>query len=472
MSADSDDGYRVGEIAEVTVETDEGERTYDNGVEFLLDLDRYDEILDICYETEEDPDIEDVGEFTIEVYDTEWEVDKEDVEMLAEEYQDALDEKADLNQRIDELEQQLRKKQRMYKTVKENAEQLEDEIEDLKKGLSRLGTVDEIDMEEGEVIYTPEGANHSKVREMREGFLERLDEGDEVLLDNKTLAIQDIYRKFDEIGSEYETDEENLPDEFPEMYGEEGVLDATGGILLYGPPGTGKTMSVQALANEHDMSFYSINGPEIMSKWVGKSEEKIREVAHAARESSPAIVMFDELDSIAQQRGGGSSNNVGERVVSQLLTMMEGMEEYDDVYWVATTNRKDLIDEALLRPGRFGTQIEFPRPDEEATEEIAQQYMPDDIAEDVTAEITGNEEFMERNSGALIHAVKERAVENYLVDLLEEGEEKPAALEGDVEKDDLSIIADEEHDYFAEAVEEVYGEEVSAGSAGPTKMFQ
>ncbi|MCJ7429186.1 MAG: AAA family ATPase, partial [Candidatus Nanohaloarchaeota archaeon QJJ-5] len=311
MSAGTDDtdAYRLAEVAEIRVETPDGTEVYSNGVEFLLDLDRYDDVLDICYA--EDVGVEGDEEFTIQVYDNEWHVSPEEVEEMAENYQDALDDKAALREEVQELEDELDSIADKHKDQKEELEKLRNEVEDYRKGLARLGTVDEIYDDRGKIEYTPEGSSHSKVREMRDDFLQRVDEGDRLLLDNKTLAIQEIFEKYDEAGSGYEVDDEALPDisfddigglddqldtlerklvlqqEFPDVYGEDGVLESTGGLLLYGPPGTGKTMSVQALANEHDMDFYAINGPEVMTKWVGQAEENIRRVAESARESAP-----------------------------------------------------------------------------------------------------------------------------------------------------------------------------------------
>lgn len=492
-SADGDDAYRLAEVAEIVVKTPEGEERYANGVEFLLDLNRYEDVLDICYD--DDIGIDGEEEFTIQVYDNEWQVSPEEIEEMAENYQDVLDERANLHEEVEGLEDELDSIADQHKDQKEKLEKLKNELEDHQKGLSRLGTVEEIYDDRGKIEYTPAGGNHTKIRDMREDFLARVDEGDRVLLDNQTFAIQGIFEKYDEAGSDYEVDEGLLPDtdfedigglddqletlertlvlqnEFPEMYGEEGVLDTSGGIMLHGPPGTGKTMSVQALANEYDMDFYAIDGPEVITKWVGQAEKNIRRVAEAARESSPSIIMFDELDSIAQQRGSGSSNNVGERVVSQLLTMIEGMEDYEDVYWVATTNRLDLIDDALLRPGRFGKQIEFPRPDEQATTEIAEQYMPDDVAASVSDIIASKEEYLVHNSGSLIADVKERAVEQYLLDVLDEGGERPEELQGEVDTDDLTVIA-EEGTYFEDAVESVFDERLDELNDGGSIGFQ
>jgi len=148
-------------------------------------------------------------------------------------------------------------------------------------------------------------------------------------------------------------------------------LNAAKGVLLYGPPGTGKTLLAKAVANEAQSNFISVKGPELLNKFVGESEKGVREVFAKARENAPTVVFFDEIDSIAGERGGGTTDSgVGERVVSQLLTELDGIEEMEDVVVVATTNRPDLIDSALLRPGRLDRHVHVPVPDEEARRAI------------------------------------------------------------------------------------------------------
>jgi transitional endoplasmic reticulum ATPase len=143
------------------------------------------------------------------------------------------------------------------------------------------------------------------------------------------------------------------------------------GILLYGPPGTGKTLIAKAVAHTSESNFISIKGPELLSKWVGESEKGVREVFRKARQAAPCIIFLDELDSLAPSRSSGSSDsNVTERVVSQLLTEIDGLEELHDVLIIGATNRVDLIDSALLRPGRFDRIIEVPLPDTKGRENI------------------------------------------------------------------------------------------------------
>ncbi len=139
-------------------------------------------------------------------------------------------------------------------------------------------------------------------------------------------------------------------------------IKAPKGILLYGPPGTGKTMIAKAVASESNANFISIKGPELLSKWVGESESGIREMFKKARQAAPCIIFFDEMDAIAPRRGKGADTQVTERTVSQLLTEMDGIEELKGVTVLAATNRLDMIDPALLRPGRFDLIIEVSPP--------------------------------------------------------------------------------------------------------------
>jgi len=155
-------------------------------------------------------------------------------------------------------------------------------------------------------------------------------------------------------------------------------LEAAKGVLMYGPPGTGKTLLAKAVANEAQSNFISVKGPELLNKFVGESEKGVREVFSKARENAPTVVFFDEIDSIASERGGGTTDSgVGERVVSQLLTELDGIEDMENVVVVATTNRPDLIDDALLRPGRLDRHVHVPVPDEEARRAIFQVHTRD-----------------------------------------------------------------------------------------------
>ncbi len=155
----------------------------------------------------------------------------------------------------------------------------------------------------------------------------------------------------------------------PEVFKRLGISPPRG-ILLYGPPGTGKTLLAKAVANESDANFISIKGPEVMSKWVGESEKAVRELFKKAKQVSPSIVFLDELDSIAPRRGAYSGSHVTESVVNQLLTSIDGLESMEGVVIIGATNRPDIIDQSLLRPGRFDRLILTPAPDTKTREEI------------------------------------------------------------------------------------------------------
>src|SRR5919205_1221509 len=143
------------------------------------------------------------------------------------------------------------------------------------------------------------------------------------------------------------------------------------GILLYGPPGTGKTLMAKAAANESEANFISIKGPELLSKWVGESEKGVREIFRKARQAAPCIIFFDELDAIAPTRGGDhGDSHVTERVISQFLTEMDGLEILTNVVVIGATNRPDIIDAALLRPGRFHSLLYVSPPDYESRKQI------------------------------------------------------------------------------------------------------
>jgi len=142
------------------------------------------------------------------------------------------------------------------------------------------------------------------------------------------------------------------------------------GILLYGPPGTGKTLLAKAVATESQANFISVKGPEFLSKWVGESEKAVRETFRKARQAAPCVIFLDEIDAIAPVRGTATDSGVTERVISQLLTEMDGLEALHNVVVIAATNRPDIIDPALLRPGRFDRLVLIPPPDLEARKEI------------------------------------------------------------------------------------------------------
>ena len=236
-------------------------------------------------------------------------------------------------------------------------------------------------------------------------------------------AMREVYIEiptvhWDQIGGLEEVKEElreavEWPIKNPELFERMGIRPPKG-ILLYGPPGCGKTLLARAVATESEANFVSIKGPEIFSKWVGESEKAIREVFRKARMASPAVIFFDEFDSLVPRRGMGFSNSgVTERVISQLLTEMDGIMTLEDVVIIAATNRPDIVDPAVLRPGRFDRLIYVPEPNEKARLEIFKIYTKDmPLAKDIDqAELASN---TKSYSGADIDAVCREAAMNAL----------------------------------------------------------
>jgi transitional endoplasmic reticulum ATPase len=163
------------------------------------------------------------------------------------------------------------------------------------------------------------------------------------------------------------------------------------GILLYGPPGTGKTLMAKAAANESEANFISIKGPELLSKWVGESEKGVREVFRKSRQAAPCIIFFDEMDAIAPIRGNSGDSHVTERVISQLLTELDGLEILTNVIVIAATNRPDIIDPALLRPGRFDRLLYVPPPDRDSRVQIIKIHTKKKpLADDIDIEELAN----------------------------------------------------------------------------------
>jgi len=168
--------------------------------------------------------------------------------------------------------------------------------------------------------------------------------------------------------------------EWPLMYAdlfERANTSPPKGVLLTGASGTGKTLIAKAVANECGVNFISVKGPELLSKWVGDSEHRIRDIFKIARLSSPCIIFFDELEAIAGKRSGGTEANVTERVISQMLTEMDGIEELRGVVILGATNRPDMLDPALLRAGRFEVRLELPVPDKDTRRTIFEVHTRD-----------------------------------------------------------------------------------------------
>ena len=196
--------------------------------------------------------------------------------------------------------------------------------------------------------------------------------------------------KWDSIGGLEQVKQElkeavEWPLKHPDAFRRLGVTPPKG-ILLYGPPGTGKTLLAKAVANESEANFILVNGPSLLSKWVGESEKAVRKIFEKARQTAPTVIFFDEVDAIAPRRGVSSDNHVSERVVNQMLSEIDGLEALHDVVIIAATNRPDIIDTALLRPGRFDRIILVQSPDQLSREAIfSVQLNKMSLAKDVEA---------------------------------------------------------------------------------------
>lgn len=198
------------------------------------------------------------------------------------------------------------------------------------------------------------------------------------------------------------------PMRYPELYKKLGHVMPKG-ILLHGPSGTGKTLLAKAVATESEANFISVRGPELLSKWVGESERGIREVFRRARQSAPCVIFFDEIDSVAPIRGIGGESMVTERVVSQLLTELDGIQSLQGVVVLAATNRADMLDTALLRPGRFDKLVFVPMPDKDARLKILEISAKDrPLARDV--DLAKLVEATEGFSGADVSSIANTAV--------------------------------------------------------------
>jgi transitional endoplasmic reticulum ATPase len=194
------------------------------------------------------------------------------------------------------------------------------------------------------------------------------------------VQIPDI--KWDDIGGLEDVKQElkeavEWPLKHPDTFQRLGIRPPKG-TLLYGIPGTGKTLLAKAVASESEANFISVKGPELLSKWVGESEKGVREVFRKAKQAAPTVIFFDEIDAIAGARSGNDTDSgVTKRVVNQLLTEMDGLEELEDVAIIAATNRPDILDAGLMRPGRFDRHIQVKEPDEEARLAIFEVHTKD-----------------------------------------------------------------------------------------------
>jgi len=244
-----------------------------------------------------------------------------------------------------------------------------------------------------------------------------------------------------------------LPLRHPEIFERLGI-DPPKGVLLYGPPGTGKTLIAKAVAHETECNFISVKGPELLSKWVGESEKGVREIFRKARQASPSIIFFDEIDALVPKRGTyAGSAHVTESVVSQILTELDGLEELKNVIVLGATNRPELLDDALMRPGRLDRVIYVPPPDAESRRKIFAVYLenaPGILAEDINVDdlVEKTDGYVGADIAALVREAKLGAMREFI------------ALMGDKpEKERLEAIQNVRvtRRHFDEAIQRVKG---------------
>jgi len=262
--------------------------------------------------------------------------------------------------------------------------------------------------------------------EILDKLIVTMNDFEEALKDVMPSAMREVYLetpdvKWADIGGLDDVKKElqeavEWPLKFPDLYKAIGY-NMPKGILLFGPSGTGKTLLAKAVATESESNFISVRGPELLSKWVGESERGVREVFRRARQAAPCIIFFDEIDSLAPTRGMGGESQVTERVVSQLLTELDGIRALEGVVVLAATNRIDMVDPALLRAGRFDKIIRIALPDDDARRQILLIHLKGrPISKDVEVgqlvEMTGG--FGGADLAALVNTAVSIALQTYI----------------------------------------------------------
>ena len=333
--------------------------------------------------------------------------ESERLEALREHYAEVLD-------IHEELSDQLKEARERRRDLREDVDHLERENETLKTTSLYVATVEEIG-EEG-VVVKQHGNNQEVLTEVTGQMAEKLEAGDRVAV-NDSFSVQrildaetdaraqameveespsvdyaDIGGLEQQVREVRESVEEPL--EHPEQFHEVGI-DPPSGVLLHGPPGTGKTMLAKAVANETDATFIKMAGSELVQKFIGEGARLVRDLFQVASEREPAIIFIDEIDAIASKRTESKTSGDAEvqRTMMQLLSEMDGFDQRGDISIIAATNRFDMLDRAILRPGRFDRLIEVPEPNHEGRREIlrihtADMSVADDVDMDALAEET------------------------------------------------------------------------------------
>ena len=342
-------------------------------------------------------------------------------------------------------------------------ERLTHENKKLKQSPLFVATVQEL-TDEG-VIIKQHGNNQEAVTEVTDEMREDLEPDDRVAVNNslsivKTLENETDVRArvmqveespsvtYEDIGGLEEQMNEvretvEMPLERPEMFGEVGI-DPPSGVLLYGPPGTGKTMLAKAVANQTDATFIKMAGSELVHKFIGEGAKLVRDLFEVARQHEPAVLFIDEIDAIAAKRTDSKTSGDAEvqRTMMQLLSEMDGFEDRGEIRIIAATNRFDMLDRAILRPGRFDRLIEVPKPNLEGREKIFRIHTRDmNVDDDVDFEKLAKN--AEESSGADIKAVCTEAGMFAIRDdrteiRMEDFEEAKAKIDAEDEEEEIS----------------------------------
>ncbi|MFB6153273.1 MAG: proteasome-activating nucleotidase [Halodesulfurarchaeum sp.] len=377
---------------------------------------------------------------------------------------DALQERLEvLEQQNEEMRDKLLDANAENNKYQQKLERLSHENKKLKQSPLFVATVQELN-EEG-VVIKQHGNNQEALTEVTDEMREELEPGARVGVNNSLSIVKrlddeaDVRAKVMEVNESPEVgyedigglDEElnevretvELPLKQPEQFETVGI-DPPSGVLLHGPPGTGKTLMAKAVANTTDATFIKMAGSELVHKFIGEGAKLVRDLFQVAREREPSVVFIDEIDAIASKRTDSKTSGDAEvqRTMMQLLSEMDGFEERGEIRIIAATNRFDMLDRAILRPGRFDRLIEVPMPDAEGREKIFRIHTRDmNIADDVDYEALARS--TDEMSGADIRAICTEAGmfairEDRLEVTMDDFRRAREKLESDAETDEVS----------------------------------